>query len=146
MLHDPAGASTNDYDLLLVDCGSEVLLDFSDEIQNGFQEPSEVVVYQNPFSFERAVCYVIQKYQATPRMLNVIIAQPYPHQFNTHRHSLSAPADAFGDLIAIGAVSHSAPNQVEPFSSQGPTFDSRLKPDLVATDRVAVTGAGGFGG
>jgi subtilisin family serine protease len=142
--NDPAGASTNDYDLLLIECGSEILLDVSDEIQNGFQEPIEAVFYQNPFLFELAVCYVIQKYQATPRMLNVIIVSPYPHEFNTPQHSLTAPADAFGNLMAVGAVPASSPTQVEPFSSQGPTFDGRLKPDLVATDGVAVTGAGGF--
>ena len=142
--NDPAGASTNDYDLLLVDCALEILLDLSVEFQNGFQEPSEAVFYQNPFSSELAVCYVIQKYQAAPRMLNVILVSPYPHEFNTLQHSLTAPADAFGNLIAVGAVPASSPTQVEPFSSQGPTFDGRLKPDLVATDGVAVTGAGGF--
>jgi hypothetical protein len=142
--NDPAGASTNDYDLLLVDCALEILLDLSVEFQNGFQEPSEAVFYQNPFSSELAVCYVIQKYQAAPRMLNVIIVSPSPHEFNTPQHSLTAPADAFGNLIAVGAVPASSPNQVEPFSSQGPTFDGRLKPELVATDGVAVTGAGGF--
>ena len=145
--NDPAGASTNNYDLGLFDCASEILLAASEGIQNGVQEPSEKVQYTNPFQFSFEVCYVIQNVlQAAPRTLNVIInpTKTIGHNFNTPGHSLTAPADAKGNLIAVGAVHHSSPNQVELFSSQGPTFDGRIKPDLVATDGVAVTGAGGF--
>jgi len=48
-----------------------------------------------------------------------------------------APADGFNTL-AIGAVDTS--NQVASFSSRGPTFDGRIKPDVVA-DGVNVYGA-----
>ena len=48
-----------------------------------------------------------------------------------------APADGFNTL-AIGAVNTS--NQVASFSSRGPTFDGRIKPDIVA-DGVNVYGA-----
>lgn len=57
-----------------------------------------------------------------------------------------APADGFNTL-AIGAVNTS--NQVASFSSRGPTFDGRIKPDVVA-DGVNVYGAiastGGYSG
>ena len=57
-----------------------------------------------------------------------------------------APADGFNTL-AIGAVNTS--NQVASFSSRGPTFDGRIKPDIVA-DGVDVYGAiastGGYSG
>jgi subtilisin family serine protease len=45
----------------------------------------------------------------------------------------------------------SGPNQIETFSSQGPeaiffpSFEQRLKPDVVAPDDIHITGAGDFG-
>ena len=42
---------------------------------------------------------------------------------------ITPPADGF-DVLAIGAVDRDG--QVAPFSSQGPTFDGRIKPDLMA--------------
>ena len=52
--------------------------------------------------------------------------------------------------LAAAAVDWSAPNTIETFSSRGPVTilfpatEIRQKPDLTATDGVAVTGAGGF--
>ena len=46
-------------------------------------------------------------------------------------HYVDAPADANGDsLIAVGAVDLSG--SLAPFSSRGPTYDGRIKPDLCA--------------
>ena len=42
---------------------------------------------------------------------------------------ITPPADGF-DVLAIGAVD--SDGEVLPFSSRGPTFDGRIKPDLVA--------------
>ncbi len=42
---------------------------------------------------------------------------------------ITPPADGF-DVLAIGAVD--SDGQVLPFSSRGPTFDGRIKPDLMA--------------
>ena len=44
-------------------------------------------------------------------------------------HYITAPADGFNTL-GIGAVNHS--NEVASFSSRGPTYDGRIKPDVVA--------------
>ena len=147
---DPAGHSANDYDLLLVDCATGDFIDVSSGPQTGFQEPVEVVSWTNPFASPQAVCYAIQNFAnlAAPRTLNVIIdvavGASSGHLFNTSSRSLVAPADARGDLIAVGAVQPSAPSMIEPFSSQGPTFDGRTKPDVVAPDGVSITGAGEF--
>ena len=52
--------------------------------------------------------------------------------------------------MAAAAVDQAAPNTIESFSSRGPatilfpSTEIRQKPDLTATDGVAVTGAGGF--
>ena len=45
------------------------------------------------------------------------------------RGRITPPADGF-DVLAIGAVDRDG--QVLPFSSQGPTYDGRTKPDLMA--------------
>jgi serine protease AprX len=50
---------------------------------------------------------------------------------------ITAPADGFNTL-AIGAVNRD--NQIAPFSSIGPTFDGRIKPEVVAMG-VSVRGA-----
>ena len=89
------------------------------------------------------------------------------HNYNTASRSISAQGDAGGSpvsVIAVGAIcsasasaagglSGAAPDEscldtsnVTPefFSSRGPTLDGRLKPDIMAIDGVAVSGAGSF--
>ena len=56
---------------------------------------------------------------------------------NLSWHYVDVPADAF-NVIAVGAVYNN--NTVAPFSSRGPTYDGRIKPDVV-TQGVNVYGA-----
>ncbi len=56
---------------------------------------------------------------------------------NTSWYYIDAPADAF-NIIAVGAVDRS--NSIAGFSSRGPTFDGRIKPDVTALG-VLVYGA-----
>jgi serine protease AprX len=58
--------------------------------------------------------------------------------------SLTSPADAFGDVIVVGASSHDG-TQVMPFSSCGPTADNRPKPDILAPGEQIVSAAPGGG-
>lgn len=58
--------------------------------------------------------------------------------------SLSIPGDARGSLT-VGALSHRnywSEGRIEPYSSQGPTVDGRLKPDLVAPAVVSTASRG----
>jgi len=155
--NDPPNASTNDYDLVIYDCFNGFVYSVSSQVQNGFQEPQESAPVTNFLGVSYPFCYAIINFAnlAAPRTLNVIIdgitpppvgclPSPAQHMFNTLSMSLVAPADTPGDLIAVGAVPQCSPNQIEVFSSRGPTFDGRTKPDVVAVDGVAVTGAGGF--
>jgi hypothetical protein len=67
--------------------------------------------------------------------------------FNTPGSSVPNQSDAGGEPVSVvsaGAMPASSPGQIEPFSSRGPTEDGRMKPDIVATDRVCITGAGNF--
>ncbi len=49
-------------------------------------------------------------------------------------HHIIAPSDAF-DVLGVGAVDSTS--QVSNFSSRGPSFDGRIKPDLVAMGQAA---------
>jgi subtilisin family serine protease len=147
--NDPAGRSTNDYDLLLLDCATRQLVVASATRQQGAQEPAEALQWTNLSATSVSVCYAIMNVgnAAAPRTLNVTVTPlgaVSSHQFNTAASSLFVPADLPGDAIAVGAVSAARPNEIEPFSSLGPTFDGRAKPDVVAPDGVSVSGAGGF--
>ena len=43
-------------------------------------------------------------------------------------------AAASAALLAVGAAYWGTPDTIEPFSSQGPTRDGRVKPDIIGAD------------
>ena len=54
--------------------------------------------------------------------------------------SLPTPADSRNPgMVSVGAVDYRTPTVIEPYSSQGPTLDGRVKPDLVAADCAPTT-------
>lgn len=61
--------------------------------------------------------------------------------------SISPPADT-PSAFSVGAVAWNSPNDIEPYSSQGPTRDGRIKPDIVAPAGVSTASYGpqGFAG
>jgi hypothetical protein len=137
--------------------------------QTGTQPPVEELVFTNPSATSSiAVGIVIQNVNnaAASRTFDIFIAGSLSdspvadHNFNTVSGSVPAEGDAGGSpvsVVSVGAIDQtqcSGPGNcmgsVETFSSQGPTettpeAQSRMKPDVVATDGVSVTGAGGFG-
>lgn len=139
-----------EYRVLLVDCRSGVPLDRSPAARSGSREPPDFAWYRNPsMSSAAEVCYAIRR--SAPRggsaMLNVTLLDPdggARQRFNSAGRSILPPADARGPLLVVGAVPLTAPGQIEPFSSRGPTFDGRHRPHLVAIDRLPVSGSGGF--
>ncbi len=154
--NDPAGNLTNSYLIVPLDCANPGTPGSTNPTPAGFPEPFDLQPF-GPFPSDRTLCYAIRNVgnHALPRTLNVIVTgivntpngcgfNSAVHQFNTRSMSLVPPADAPGDAIAVGAVPQCAPNQIEVFSSLGPTFDGRSKPDVVAVDGISVAGAGGF--
>lgn len=57
--------------------------------------------------------------------------------------SVLVPGD-MADVIAVGAVRSDMPIVAEAFSGQGPARDGRLKPDLVAPDRISCASYGAY--
>jgi len=63
---------------------------------------------------------------------NIVVATAAGNEGQTEWHYIIAPADA-DSVLAVGAVNNL--NEVADFSSYGPTFDGRVKPEVVARGR-----------
>ncbi len=148
--NDQIGQSSNDYDLFLFDPSTGEEITRSDDIQNGNDDPIESVGVSNRSSSAFAdVDIVIDRFSGGARTLEMFFNGPViPQEFNVPEDSVFGHP-AVSEVIAVGAVPSNNPNIIEGFSSQGPVTisfpsQSRLKPDVVAPNRVSITGAGGF--
>ncbi|MCH7511118.1 MAG: S8 family serine peptidase [Chloroflexi bacterium] len=156
--NDSWGTSANDYDLFLL-LGTAVVAVGGDP-QDGSGFPTEVLAYTNESLDIQFLDLEIGNFNGTaaPRTFDMflrcagciplpddLIGQPI-HNYNTPCSSVSNNSDAGGGVVSLGAINAADPglDDLEPFSSCGPTNDGRIKPDAVAVDGVAVTGNGGF--
>lgn len=119
------------------------LVGFSDSGQRGVQPPVEAIVSFFP---PRGNYYLAIKQQASTRPVKFHIYSLL-HEFPeaVPDGSVISPATARGAL-AVGATNGF--DQLQRYSSRGPTGDGRTKPDLVAPDGVSTTtyGPSGFPG
>ena len=122
--------SSDDYDLYLYREGTVVAS--SQNPQNGTMPPTEALCYQAPAGGRYD--WVIQLFRGEPRLLRLFTTLG-PLEYHTVPGSIVQPADAV-EALAVGAVHWPEPYRLEDFSSQGPTADGRIKPDLVAYDGV----------
>jgi hypothetical protein len=157
--NDPYGASSNDYDLFLVNETAGTFNLASGGEQNGNDDPVEAFGWVNNTANPQLLDVVIGRYSGAARTLDVfqlcdgcypvpdgIFGQPL-HNFNTKCTAISNNSDAGGGVVAIAAIDVDDPgtNTIEPYSSCGPTEDGRVKPDGTTVDGVSVTGNAGFG-
>jgi hypothetical protein len=162
--NDPFRASSNDYDLVLMQSSTAELVAYSVNPQTGTQDPVEWLAYTNNTGADDWFYILIMNYQslAAPRTFDMFIfsnpcAGPGPlplggngenHNYNTVASSVPAESDAGGSpvsVISVGAANQWTSETIELYSSNGPTNDGRLKPDVTGIDGVAITGAGNFG-
>ncbi len=162
--NDPFGASSNDYDLFLIQNSTGLVVARSIDPQSGTQDPVEALIFTNNTGVDDFFLIIIQNSanRAAVRTLDMFLFQPEcaskgplalaltgeNHNYNTVRSSVPAQADAGGSpvsVISVGAANWMTTDTIENFSSNGPTNDGRLKPDVIAVDGVSITGAGGFG-
>ncbi|MEM4284504.1 MAG: S8 family serine peptidase [Candidatus Caldarchaeum sp.] len=144
--------SRTDYDLyLLYDFNGDGQLDPDAETvasstnrQSGRQPPTESIEYLALFPGEYFLA-VAGPSGAAGRTLKIF---SFNHDLTpaVAAGSLLAPAPA-PDVIAVGAIDFTGYTQgtIEPFSSQGPTSDGRIKPDLVAPDGLQTSTGRFFG-
>ena len=130
-------AIDQDYDLILFDQSGNLLAKAEDfqSAQPG-QRPAEVIVYR--FTTAGTYLLAIQNRNGQARgdaTLDLFVYNgQIPVELRVATASLGTPADARGSFT-IGAV-HWSNDQLEPYSSQGPTADGRVKPDLVGPSAV----------
>lgn len=165
---DPFGGSSNDYDLFLFD-DEGVQIDSSTAIQDGSQDPVEVVLFTNNSPNIVMVDLVINRFSGVPRVLelqfNGVITLL---DFNVPTDSIFGHSGAQG-AVSVGAVPHFDPNTIEDFSSRGPVsihfgplnelnsinsssgfteisnntpIETRMKPDVVAPDGTSTSLSG----
>ena len=134
-----------DYDVYLYRSSDNVQVASSAGTQDGSQAPSESFRYTVPAG--QGGNYWIGVYNrgsAGDALLQLYCFQNFL-QYQTAGGSLGGqPADAAG-AMTVGAVPYNS-TTLEAFSSRGPTIDGRVKPDIVAPDKVstATYGAQGF--
>jgi len=133
---DPWGASANDYNLYVLRLDTLDIVDYSTDVQDGDDYPSEFI----RFTPQSGVSYGfrIEKYSGISKKIHVTIGTENPLQYQIPATSICIPADN-PNIITVGAVAWNTPSEIEDFSSQGPTTDGRIKPDLVAPDRVSTS-------
>ncbi len=143
---DPWGSASNDYDLYVF-YGDEVepIAVSQNEQSEGYPYPIEYI----PLTADRTGTYHIMVYAySTPRDCDLeLFVWSQALQYQTAAGSLSDNA-ASPDALTVGAVDWSNPGVVEFYSSQGPTQDGRVKPDIAGPDWVSTQtyGPNAFGG
>jgi subtilisin family serine protease len=141
--------ATHDYDLLLIREPSGVVVGGSTEDQFDLHtEPSESFCYINASRSTLTVGFAIAAPHGSPGPLPTIDvfaeARPFSArlEYATVAGSISDPA-ASPNALAVGATCWQT-NELEFYSSEGPTVDGRLKPDLAAPDSVSSSVYGPF--
>ena len=133
--------ATQDYQLYVYDEGGE-LLGSSLRPQSGEdrQWPIEVV---QAYSGGDVVYIVVTVESATRPVTFDIFVRGGQVDYPTASYSVSSPADAASSL-SVGAVNWSD-DSLANYSSQGPTPDGRLKPEISAPTNVKDASYGGLG-
>ena len=140
----PAGVS--DFDLGLFLSGPNVLLVSSEEEQGegGGEPPFEPVCAEQTSGQDLVVFWAIRGYSVRTNPRIDLVSWSPPLEYAVPAGSVATPASSPAAL-AVGAVCWQS-RQLEPYSSQGPTIDGRMKPELVGHDSVSGATYGPFEG
>jgi subtilisin family serine protease len=134
---DDWAVADQDYDLILADGEGNTLAE-SEDYQGGQEGaiPAEGFFYEFPDS--EIYLLMVENDAGSARgdaTFDLFIRNGELHpDYLVAEHSLSTPADARG-AMAVAAV-HWADDILESYSSQGPTADGRIKPDIAAPSVV----------
>jgi len=133
-----ASAST-DYDLVLY--RDDTLVASSEDLQSATHDPLEILDFESPAggTYEVSIWHDAGPDASLLKLLmHAKGAATLAH--HTTAGSLPTPADSRNPgMVTVGAVDYRTPTVIEPYSSQGPTLDGRVKPDLVAADCAPTT-------
>jgi len=143
LVWDDWPVSTQDYAIYLfwrsID-GSLQLMAYSDSAQTGDQPPGEVM---SAFGPPRGTYYIAIRRQQSTRPVNFhLYSLAQDLRGGVPEGSAVSPSTARG-AVAVGATNGF--DQVQAYSSRGPSGDGRMKPDLVAPDAVSTESFGHLG-
>jgi subtilisin family serine protease len=135
-----------DYDLYLYDSSFSQITS-SEDPQTGTQEPTEHISYLVPTTKGGYYYLAIKKNSPASDHLMELYSVNHDLTPAVAGSSLLTPADAAGTM-AVGAINYSywTIGPQEAFSSQGPTTDGRIKPDIMGPDHVSNSVEGVFVG
>lgn len=137
-----------DYDFYLIWSGDpSTSVAAGNSWQNGSQPPAEQIHYTVPTGRGGTYYVIINKWYATSDATFQLYSYPWKLQYQVAAGSLGGqPADS-AYAMTVGAVPVGG-TSIEWYSSRGPTIDGRIKPDIVAPDRVSTEtyGPTGFSG
>ena len=124
------------YDVYLYRSSDNVLVASSASTQNGTQAPSESFRYTVPAGQGGNYWIGIYNRSSAGDARFQLLCFQYFLQYQTADGSLGGqPADA-ASAMTVGAIPYNS-TTLEDFSSRGPTIDGRVKPDIVAPDKVS---------
>jgi hypothetical protein len=147
-------ASSNDYDLYLVQSSDGTVVASSQDQQSGTQAPVESACYTNSTGTSQNFYVAIYKYSATvaPRFDLFVRGDVTLLQYAVGAGSLGEPASS-PNAVAVGAICWQN-DSLEPYSSLGPNIAGLTKPDIAGPDSTSspvygtftTCGASGFFG
>ena len=125
--------AVSDLDLYLLDAEGAVVVSSQSE-QSGYAPPTEFISY---FAERGRYTVRVHARQASGPVAVRILSLNHGLQPYVPRSSILAPGDA-RETFTVGAMGlkNWVTGPQQPYSSQGPTTDGRLKPDLTALDGV----------
>jgi subtilisin family serine protease len=135
----------SDFALVLLDPASGTVLAESDTAQTGSQPPVERLCTTPNLTGSNVVAawaVIGHRVVGTPRL--DFTGDSPPLQYSVPADSIVDPATSPG-AFAVGALCWQT-GTLEPYSSQGPTIDGRVKPDIAGHDSVSGATYGAFVG
>jgi hypothetical protein len=126
-------SASSDYDIALYQ--GQTIVASSADYQTVTGDPFELLTYEatSAGDYDLRVWHYSGPAAPLMRMVMMWASAGAMLAHHTTAGSLSTPADSRNPgLVSVGAVHYQRPTAIEPYSSQGPTLDGRIKPDLVA--------------
>ena len=138
---DRWGGANRDLDLILARWNETARRYEAYAISEGAQSggtahvPLEFIIGSVPAGL---YCLAVRQYAGTaPSWLQLRARNAPILEHHTLHHSIGNPAESANPgLLAVGAAPASDTNTIESYSSQGPTPDGRIKPDIVGVARA----------
>ena len=139
-------ASAEDYDLYLTRSPEGTVVAESTGPQTGLEPPSELACLFNSSAATETYAIGIRAHRVTARPVRFdLFVYPGPDlEYQVAEGSVTEPGTS-SSALTVGAVCWRG-SELESYSSQGPTIDGTVKPDLVGPDSVSSFTFGPFAG